>query len=55
MPTGGPQGVYELPANGGMIKTHSGRLHDPIGKYHNLNVQAFLNEVRRAIKKESKS
>jgi hypothetical protein len=45
--TGGAQGVFEIPAEGGGIKTHSGRLHDPVWQYQGMSAQDFLDLVRQ--------
>lgn len=48
--TGGPQGVYGM-SEGEEIKTHSGRLKDPMWKYSGMGKDAFLEEVRKTVKK----
>lgn len=51
--TGGPQGVFEIPTTRvtRSIKSNSGLSQDPMWKYHNMNVRAFLKEVRKAVGK----
>ncbi len=44
------QGLFEIPtATGGGkgVKVHSGVLNDPVWKYQNMEVSAFLKELRR--------
>jgi hypothetical protein len=45
--TGGPQGVFELPADGRGAVSHSGLRDDAMRTYDNKNVAAFLNEIRQ--------
>lgn len=54
--TGEAQGLFEIPTGEGSrtIKTYTGIMRDPMWKYQNMDVRAFLKEVRLAIKKESK-
>jgi len=47
--TGGAQGVYGL-SEDETVKTHSGRLKDPVWKYNGMSRDAFLEEVRKVIK-----
>lgn len=49
-PTGGPQGVFEIPVTkeSRAVKSHSGVQADPIWAYHGMDVFAFLKEVRKA-------
>jgi hypothetical protein len=51
--TGEAQGLFEIPTtkDSSAVKTHSGLLTDPMWKYHNTDVKAFLRELRRATKK----
>ncbi len=46
-PTGGPQGVFE--DTGMAIKSHSGRLRDPIWQYHSMEIAAFRARLDLAI------
>ena len=48
--TGGPQGVYGM-SEGETIKTHSGRLKDPMWKYSGMGKDVFLEEVRKTVNK----
>ena len=52
-PTGGPQGVFEIPVTreGRVVKSHSGVQADPIWAYHVMDVFAFLKEVRKAARR----
>lgn len=50
--SGGPQGVYELPADGQGVVTHSGLREDPLRQYDKKDVQEFLREVRAAARKK---
>lgn len=52
--TGEAQGLFEIPTGEGSrtIKTNTGAMRDPIWKYQNMEVRAFLKEVRKAVKKE---
>ncbi|HYE13447.1 MAG TPA: hypothetical protein VD968_03285 [Pyrinomonadaceae bacterium] len=43
LPTGGPQGVFEVA--GGVVKTHSGRPLDPVRAYNNAAVSSFNQQV----------
>ena len=47
--TGGPQGVFEIPTtrDSRAVRAHSGLPNDPMWRYHNVDVRAFLREVRR--------
>lgn len=47
--TGGPQGVFE--EVNGVVKTHSGRLRDPIWQYDNMPSDSFKTKVRTAATK----
>ena len=51
--TGESQGVFEIPTSAGdrTVKSSSGMFGDPIWRYHGMNVQSFLREVRRATSK----
>jgi len=53
VPTGGPQGVFEIPVTkeSRVVKSHSGLRGDPIWAYHDMEVTAFLKEVRKAAKR----
>jgi hypothetical protein len=53
--TGGPQGVYELPADGQGVVSHSGLREDPLRRFDKKDVQEFLTEVRSAVKKGKKA
>ena len=48
--TGGPQGVFEL--SGGVVKSNSGRLRDPIWQYHNMAVGTFKATILNAVVSE---
>jgi hypothetical protein len=45
--TGGPQGVFEV--SGGVVKSNSGRLRDPIWRYHNMAATTFKTTVLNAV------
>jgi len=50
--TGGPQGAFELAADGRGVDPTNLRRHDPLVKQHkNKDVQMFLKEVRKAVKR----
>ena len=44
-PTGGPQGIFE--DAGATVITHSGRLRDPIWRYHRMDAAAFKADIYR--------
>lgn len=51
--TGGAQGVFEIPTTprDRVVRTHAGIQRDPMWRYQNMDVTAFLREVRQATKK----
>lgn len=54
--TGGPQGVFEIPAGAdASVKSNSGINRDPMWRYHNMKLDQFLDEVRQALGKEKKA
>lgn len=53
--TGGPQGVFEIPADNATVKSNSGLNKDPMWKYHNMRLDTFLDEVRKGLDKEKKA
>jgi hypothetical protein len=53
--TGGPQGVFEIPTDNTSVKSNSGINRDPMWKYHDMRLEAFLDEVRKALGKEKKA
>lgn len=55
--TGEAQGLFEIPTGEGSrtVKTHVGILRDPMWKYQNMDVRAFLKELRKAVKNSAKS
>lgn len=52
--TGGPQGVFDIPTTSAsrLIKSHSALEKDPIWKYHDMEVRAFLRQLRQAVRGE---
>ncbi len=44
---GGPQGLFEVSKADGTVKTHSGRLKDPVWKYNGMGLQRFLVEAQK--------
>jgi hypothetical protein len=54
--TGGPQGVFEIPAgNEASVKSNSGINQDPMWKYHDMKLEQFMDEVRKGLGKEKKA
>ena len=53
--TGQAQGVWEIPTSedSRTVKAHTGIMNDPMWKYQNMNVRAFLREVRVAVKNDN--
>lgn len=49
MPTGGPQGVFEIPADGTGLLSHSGLANDVMRKYDGKSPQLFAKEIKQAI------
>lgn len=47
---GGPQGVFEIV--NGVVKSNSGRLHDPMWQYHNMPVSNFGATIQLSIANE---
>jgi len=49
--TGGPQGVFDIPTTSSsrVVKSHSALEKDPIWKYHDMEVRAFLRQLRQAV------
>lgn len=52
VPTGGPQGIFEIPTTTvtRSIKSHTLVPNDPMLKYNGINVKDFFKELRRAVK-----
>ena len=52
MPTGGPQGIFEIPTTSitRAVKSHTMVPTDPMLKYNGMNVKDFFKELRRAVK-----
>lgn len=53
--TGGPQGVFEIPVDNATVKSNSGLNKDPMWKYHNMELETFLDEVLKGLGKEKKA
>lgn len=49
IPTGGPQGVFEIPADGSGVLSHSGLGNDVMRQYAGKSTQSFVKEIKRAI------
>jgi len=47
--TGGPQGVFEIPADGSGVLSHSGLSNDVMRQYAGKSNQAFVKEIKDAI------
>ena len=47
--TGGPQGVFEIPADGSGVLSHSGLVNDVMRQYAGKSVQSFSTEIKQAI------
>lgn len=47
--TGGPQGVFEIPAKGQEVLSHSGIKDDPVREHHKSKPKDFLKKLRQAI------
>ena len=54
--TGQAQGVWEIPTSSKTrwVKSHTGIINDPMWKYQNMDVKAFLKEVRKSLNKNVK-
>ena len=52
MPTGGPQGIFEIPTTSitWAVKSHTMVPTDPMLKYNGMNVKDFFKELRQAVK-----
>lgn len=52
VPTGGPQGIFEIPTTSvtRAVKSHTLVLNDPMFKYNGMDVKVFFKELRRAVK-----
>ena len=53
-PTGGPQGVFEIPADGTGVLSHSGLTQDVMQQYAGKNRQNFVREIKDAIRAQPK-
>ena len=53
-PTGGPQGVFEIPADGTGVLSHSGLSQDVMQQYAGKNRQDFVREIKDAIRAQPK-
>lgn len=49
VPTGGPQGVFEIPADGTGVLSHSGLSKDAMQQYAGKSRQIFVNEIKNAM------
>ena len=49
IPTGGPQGVFEIPADGTGVLSHSGLSKDAMQQYAGKSRQVFVNEIKDAM------
>ncbi|HEU4765815.1 MAG TPA: hypothetical protein VFS77_00535 [Pyrinomonadaceae bacterium] len=49
VPTGGPQGVFEIPADGTGVLSHSGLSKDAMHQYAGKSRQVFVNEIKNAM------
>ena len=47
--TGGPQGVFEISADGSGVLSHSGLVNDVMRQYAGKSAQSFLTEIKQAI------
>lgn len=47
--TGGPQGVFEVPADGSGVVSHSGLSNDVMRQYGGKSVQSFVNEIKQVL------
>jgi hypothetical protein len=54
IPTGGPQGVFEIPADGSGVLSHSGLSNDAMRQYAGKKIQPFLTQIRQAIEQGKK-
>ena len=52
--TGGPQGVFEIPADGSGVLSHSGLANDVMRQYDHKSATSFLSEIKQALKGQSK-
>jgi len=52
--TGGPQGVFEIPADGSGVLSHSGLANDVMRQYDRKSATSFLSEIKQAMKGQSK-
>jgi hypothetical protein len=52
--TGGPQGVFEIPADGSGVLSHSGLSNDVMRQYAGKNASSFASEIKQAIKAQPK-
>lgn len=48
--TGGPQGVFEIPADGSGVLSHSGLANDVMREHGGKSAQPFFTEIKKAIK-----
>jgi hypothetical protein len=46
---GGPQGVFEIPADGSGVLSHSGLTNDVMRQYGGKSIQSFVTEIKQAI------
>lgn len=49
MTTGGPQGVFEIPADGSGVLSHSGLSNDVMRQYAGKSASSFVSEIKQAI------
>jgi hypothetical protein len=52
--TGGPQGVFEIPADGSGVLSHSGLANDVMREHGGKRSQPFLTEIKKTIAKPKK-
>lgn len=48
---GGPQGLFEIPVDGGTLQSHGKPINTVAKQAQNKDVKTFLNEVRKAAEK----
>jgi hypothetical protein len=53
--TGGPQGVFEIPADGSGLVSHSGLSNDVMRQYAGKSASTLVSEIKDAIKAQPKS
>jgi hypothetical protein len=46
--TGGPQGVFEIPADGTGVLSHSGLSNDVMRQYDRKSIQSFVQDIKQA-------